>query len=172
MKMRALPTLSRLRQMLSYDSRTGIFRWIASPRKQPRRKGKIAGTSSRGYMCIQIDGVRYQAHRLAWLYMTGCPPLGELDHRNRKPSDNRWCNLRPATRLENLRNHSITRLKANGLPVGVHYDPRPQQRRKPYHARIGVHGREVSLGYAATVEEARDRYVAGLRRWFGDFSPV
>jgi hypothetical protein len=167
-KVRPLPTLSRLRQVLSYDYRTGTFRWLTPPWNHPRLKGQVAGTNVGGYVSIQIDKVLYRAHRLAWLYMTGCPPLGELDHRNRKPADNRWCNLRPATKFENARNHTMTYKKASGLPVGV----RLHRKTGRYEARIRVNGRTVSLGCSATAKVASGRYVAALRRWFGDFSPV
>lgn len=45
----------------------------------------------------------YLLHRLAYLYMTGNWPLGEIHHVNHNPSDNRWANLADVTPLENNR---------------------------------------------------------------------
>jgi hypothetical protein len=66
-------------------------------------------------MRIQINGKTYQAHRLAFLYMTGKFPPDEVDHINHEPSDNRFVNLRQVTRLENLRNQSLSKNNKSGF---------------------------------------------------------
>ena len=53
---------------------------------------------------ISVDGSRYRAHRLAWLYMTGEWSRGDIDHINTYKADNRFCNLREATRSQNSAN--------------------------------------------------------------------
>ncbi|WP_170996193.1 hypothetical protein [Escherichia coli] len=52
-------------EVLDYNKETGIFTW---KKKLSARGavGKVAGTISYGYNAINIDGVRYFAHRLAW----------------------------------------------------------------------------------------------------------
>ena len=109
-------TAERLRQLLSYDPETGVFRWLPRPdlrasalrlRRlgQCGRDGKLpTGSSSTGYWQIMIDNRNYTAHRLAWLHMTGAWPEAEIDHCNGDRTDNRWSNLRPAVRGENCRN--------------------------------------------------------------------
>ena len=70
-----------------------------------------AGTTSHGkrggYRKITIDGKVYSAARLAWFYKTGRWPDPEIDHINRIRDDNRWENLREATRADNLANRAL-----------------------------------------------------------------
>jgi hypothetical protein len=95
-------TAEYLRQLLSYDPDTGLFRW----RVQLGFRGKVgavAGTThSKGYRQIRIDGRIYRAHRLAWLYIHGEWPSGGLDHIDGNPANNAIANLRPATQQQNV----------------------------------------------------------------------
>ena len=97
-------TQSRLKEVLSYSPSTGIFEWIISTRKT--KPGQIAGWSDKaGYIYIRIDKKLYAAARLAFLYMTGAwPRNGFADHINMVTSDNRWKNLRDATKKINQEN--------------------------------------------------------------------
>lgn len=95
-------TENRLKELLHYNPKTGTFRRRCSMRQFP--KGSITGHEDHGYIWIYIDGKRYSAHRLAWFYMMGrWPKL--IDHINRKKSDNRFLNLREATKSQNALNH-------------------------------------------------------------------
>jgi hypothetical protein len=48
------------------------------------------------YRYITIDGECYRADHLAWLYMTGTWPPGEIEHIDGDNSNDRWANLRLA----------------------------------------------------------------------------
>lgn len=61
--MRQEPTISRLRELLSYDSRTGRFEW--------RHSGKRAATRIPAGNIIIVDGVKCYTRRIAWMLMTG-----------------------------------------------------------------------------------------------------
>ena len=63
-------TQERLKELLQYDELTGVFTWaVFKGRVTP---GDIAGTPhTQGYLQLKIDGVRYFAHRLVWLYIHG-----------------------------------------------------------------------------------------------------
>ena len=50
--------------------------------------------NSDGYRIITIDSKDYCAHDLAWLYMTGEFPKGEVEPINGNNNDDHWCNLR------------------------------------------------------------------------------
>src|SRR3954464_3736442 len=97
-------TQARLKELLHYDSETGLWTWLKHRyRIQP---GDRAGTISKkdGYCHIIIEKKNYMAHRLAWLYMTGGWPSMNMDHIDTNRSDNRWLNLRLATRPQNQAN--------------------------------------------------------------------
>ena len=109
-------TLERLKSLLSYDAETGVWTWIARSAKfSNKRPGDVAGCPDpRGYRRIRIDGKYYKAHRLAWFYVHGEWPPEMIDHRNRKPGEDAFENLRPASRSQNQTNrrgHTASKLK-------------------------------------------------------------
>lgn len=99
-----LLTLAQLQARLHYDPTTGLFTWRVKQGK--RGKGQLAGALNRtnGYVYIGLMHGEYLAHRLAWFYMTGRWPVADVDHINRHRDDNRWANLRGASRSENNKN--------------------------------------------------------------------
>ena len=103
----------RLRELLHYDPETGIFRW-RNWRTGPAKE--TAGRPSQRYLQIQVDGRRYQAHRLAILYVTGVWPPDVVDHIDGDGFNNRIANLRSATKSQNLHNRRN--------PGGVIYLPK------------------------------------------------
>ena len=84
--------------LLHYNPDTGLFMW--KERRSPAcTKGWFTGNvNGRGYATIRIDGKLYLAHRLAWLLMTGSFPQKRLDHIDRNKLNNKFNNLREATR--------------------------------------------------------------------------
>ena len=77
------PTQARLKQALSYNTKTGLFTWI-EPRRG-RMLFSIAGhvDKSTGYRDISLDDRSYHAAKLAWLYVFGEYPECVVDHINR-----------------------------------------------------------------------------------------
>jgi HNH endonuclease/AP2 domain len=146
-------TQARLKELLRYDTNTGIFTWLVSP-STTVHAGSIAGCQgSRGNIRIRIDCIEYSGHRLAFLYMTGEWPIDQVDHKDRNPANNAWLNLRQATNAQNNQNKGRTR--------GVHFD----ESRGKYHAQIGVNGRVINLGRFPTEEEARQVYLAAKAKY-------
>lgn len=146
-----------LRARLDYDPQTGIFRW--------RKNGDPAGCvcKTNGYVLIGLDKRTYKAHRLAWLYVHGAWPCGDIDHINRNRSDNRIANLREATRSQNIANSTWEKPNATGLR-GVRFVG------KKWSARIKKEYREIKLGLFDSPEEAHAAYVAATMQHFGDFT--
>ena len=147
-------TISReaLSQWLSYDPETGLFRWIK--RGYRIRLGYIAGNRGpNGYVRISIMKVFYQAHRLAWLFMTGEWPKEDIDHFNGVRDDNRWANLRSVSRAVNLQNmagvagYQLTRNK------------------KRFSARIQTNGATIYIGTFDTAEAAREAYLRAKKKY-------
>ena len=101
-------TAERLRELLDYNPLTGQFSWRPL---RPRGIQKAGTKDARGYWRICVDGVIYQAHRLAWLHVHGHWPIYEIDHRDRDPSNNRIANLRDVPKLLNARNKARRSLR-------------------------------------------------------------
>lgn len=162
-------TQERLMELLSYDPESGKFSW-----RNDRRNGNVttvmagqeAGTAQgNGYRVISVDGKNYPAHRLAWLYMTGSLPPNDIDHVNCVRDDNRFCNLRSATRQQNASNRKINRNSSSGFK-GV----RLQKRTGRWEARIRVGYRYEHLGTFETPEDAHAAYCVGAERYHGEFA--
>lgn len=154
-------TQERLKELLNYDPETGVFRWRASG--SGRSKDLSAGHYQKnGYCRICIDKIHYHAHRLAWLYMTGCFPVEDIDHINRNTSDNRFFNLRAASRFQNCAN---MKTKRNGLK-GCFLDKRDGR----WYSLIRINGRRIYLGSFKTELEAHRAYVSAAISGHGEFA--
>lgn len=158
-------TGERLKELLTYDPETGVFRWrVASSNRAPA--GSIARNIDRatGYIRVNVDGRRYYAHRLAFLYMTGAFPPAEVDHINGDPSDNRWLNLRPATRSENERNKGIRRGNALGVK-GVE-----RLKSGNFQVRLSVNGKRMTFGTYGNLKDAAARRDEVANLLHGEFA--
>lgn len=153
-----------LHAALSYDRRTGVFRWKIVPKYRGGRikVGDEAGyVAPNGYRRIKLLGRYYLAHRLAWFYVHGSWP-SRIDHRDQCRDHNWVSNLRLATHRQNMQNtkgrNSIAGLKgvsANG---------------RGYRARIKNNKMERHLGTFSTPEEAHAVYVRTAKEVFGEFA--
>jgi len=145
-------TQDRLKDILLYDKDTGVFTWRIQ--RGQMKVGSVAGCIyDRGYIRIRIDGTRYLAHRLAWLYSTGSFPSNYMDHIDRDPSNNRLCNLRPATAKQNQGNRKINSNNKSGFK-GVSWC----KRKLNWAVFINLSGRHTRLGCYADKNEAAQAY--------------
>lgn len=141
----------RLTELVNYDPDTGVFTWKA------RGRGRVVGKELRRfdgrYIKIELDGRAYYAHRLAWFYVHGSMPEGEIDHKNEDKTDNRLDNLRLTDHSGNMLNISAPNRNSRSGYRGVCY------RRGRWRAtKCGRH-----LGDFQTVEEAVKAYKEGMR---------
>jgi len=133
-------TQARLKDLLFYDEKTGLFTWKVKRGGKATIGRRAGGRDHYGYTVIRLDGVLYKAHRLAWLYKTGSWPEQNLDHINQNKSDNRLKNLRLAGQTLNM--HNAKRAATKSGVVGVVWD----SCRKKWTARIKVNYASVFLG--------------------------
>jgi hypothetical protein len=158
-------TIARLKQVLHYNPKTGEFRWrIRLGARTP--VGSVAGSKhgvAKNYTQIGIDGQRYQAHRLAWLYVTGRWPVDEIDHK--RGYSNRFSNLREATHEQNGRNRKRNTNNTSGFK-GVLWYPRHRK----WNAFIGVGGKRVNLGYFDSKRAAAQARRRAAREHHGDYA--
>lgn len=163
MKINALPSQSFLTEWLDYDPATGIFRWKKTANNNGARRGDVAGTDNgNGYVRIVLQGVRYYAHRLAWMIVYGGDPMIEVDHENRVRDDNRIENLRPAGMSRNLGNIALPSHNTSGRK-GVCWD----KSRNKWIVHIKVNGVQKYLGRFADREEAARAYDRAAVAHFG-----
>lgn len=141
-------TLEELKRNLDYDHITGLFTW-----KIPKRGlhvDDIAGSiNDQGYIILSINLHRYRGHRVAWFYMTGEWPTGEIDHIDGNRSNNSWSNLRDVPRLQNKRNQGRIITNTSGYNGVMWY-----KAGEKWHAQITIEGKAMHLGYFENLEDA------------------
>jgi hypothetical protein len=117
--------LTRVVELLEYHRDFGKFYWIKKSSKYSNIKvGEIAGTlDNKGYITIQIDGIQFKAHRLAWFVEHSEWPSNYIDHRNGDKTDNRLENLRDVSTRTNGENRAKNKRLDPMLPTGVHVNP-------------------------------------------------
>lgn len=158
-------TADLARSLWSYDPDDGQFRWLVPARNNQIPPGTIAGALDKlGYHVLCFRRKKYGGGRIAWLIMTGAWPAKEIDHIDGNPSNNKWSNLREATRSQQLCNTRVRRDNALGVK-GVCWG-----RRGKYEAYVSVAGNRKNLGSFATIEEAKAAYDAAARERHGEFA--
>jgi hypothetical protein len=147
-KILPLPPAARVRELLDYNPRTGIFKWRVS--RGTAKAGSVAGwTHSAGYVYIRVDGIDYKAHRLAWLHYYGVAPADLIDHKDRDNGNNRINNLREATHAQNQQNKKVYANNKSGHK-GVSWYPL----RRKWRVRIQHNTKPILVGFFDTIEEA------------------
>lgn len=155
-------SFEQVRALLDYDLSSGEMVWKIS--RMRVIAGDRAGTTRKdGGRQVYIGSRLYMEHRLIWLWMTGAFPIHEIDHVDRDRSNNRWENLREATRAQNAMNVRIHR----DNPIGV---KGVTKRRNRFEARIGIGGKYKYLGIFDTKEEASAAYLAAAAAAYPDFA--
>jgi HNH endonuclease/AP2 domain len=162
-------TQAKLKEVLDYNKDSGIFirkTFSGNYAGGTAKIGGIAGTvTERGYIKIRVCGKKYLAHRLAWMYVYGEMPAN-IDHINGIKTDNRICNLRQATQIENGQNRAIHSKNTTGF-AGVYF----YKLTKKYKAQIGFNNKRYSLGYFESPEAAHKAYLEAKAK-FHTFNPT
>jgi hypothetical protein len=176
-------TQKQIKELLHYNPETGIFTWLertpymfesSETRSQnskcniwnSRFAGKKAGNLSKTDQYIQISlfSKNYRAHFLAYLYMTGKHLKKDIDHVNGIRNDNRWINLRPATRSQNLQNAKIPKNNTSGYK-SICFD----KAKGKWLVRGNLNGKQIFLGYFDNLQDASKFYCEWAKKAFGKF---
>lgn len=174
MAKKSLPSPETLRQLLRYEPDTGKLYWLPRAREEfpdnrsfgtwtSRFCGKEAliSTTKDGYKYGAVWQFKVYAHRVIMAMEYGHWPEHDVDHINGVRSDNRRCNLRLATRSENLRNSGIRSDNKTGHK-GVCFV------RASGKFRAEIAGR--SLGYFDTADQASAAYIEAAMLEYGEFA--
>ena len=174
-----------VRRVLDYDPTTGALTWrprAVSDFKATRRRsaehlcqwwnarfaGQPAGTvGGNGYVYVRLCGRIALAHRVIYAIVTGVWPHGEVDHRDRDRTNNRWLNLRAATSGQNKWNAPAQRNNTSG-----HKGVSLCKQSGKWRASISRNGRQTHLGFFVRKEDAAAAYEAAANRMFGEYACV
>ena len=150
-------TQERLKELLHYDPETGIFTRLENSSRSHKNKGCAAGYLQNGYHKINIFGKLYRAHRLAWLYINGSNPIGEIDHIDGNRINNSFSNLRDVSHSVNMQNQRHARSNNSMSVLGI------RKSGDKFAARIGFNGKRFHLGIFETKEAAHLAYLNAKR---------
>ena len=147
-----LLTADQVRLLIDYDPDTGAM--TRKVESMGYRKGAKGGYKDvHGYARIEINGVTYRAHRVAWLHYYGEWPRGAIDHINGDRLDNSIKNLRvasPSVNSQNIGNRADNQTGYKGVRING----------SGWSASIRVNNKRIHLGTYKTPEEAYAVYVA------------
>ena len=157
--------VKQLFDYLHYDPKTGVFTWKVNTTRNDQI-GKVAGNvNARGYRSIWINGLQFLSHRLAWAMSYGEWPTLDIDHINQNKSDNRICNLRHASRSENMFNRGKNKNNTSGIK-GVTFCKCTGM----WRAQLTINFKRVNIGRFKTKEEAAEAYNQKAKEHRGEFA--
>ena len=164
-----------IRDLLTYDSGSGILRWKAcqamSLAWNRRWSGKVAGaykmqngSHKKAGVMIKHNGRTLSAHRIIWEMIKGSIPEGfEIDHIDRDPWNNRVSNLRLATPSQNGCNKTMQSNNTTGYKGVSRFN------HKWYRATISFNKKQRTIGYYDTPEKAYEAYCMAAKELHGEF---
>lgn len=175
----SMPSTAYLCEALTYCADDGSFTWRERPlhhfadqhacdRWNALYPGTPAGyVNNEGYVMLCISGRRYPAHRVAVALVTGSDP-GDLliDHINGDRSDNRYRNLRTASRQQNGQHRFGTQKNNTTGYRGVSL----RKLTGRWQAYLTINGQRTHLGYYETPHEAGVVAENARRACFGKFA--
>lgn len=151
---------SEIAEFLVYEPETGVIRWKAD--KGRAKAGQEAGgLRPTGYRVLEIFGLKYQAHRVAWALSFGRWPEFDIDHINGDRADNRLSNLREASRGQNCANRKARKGAVSGVK-GVWW----HKANRKWVAGVG----RKYLGSFETLAEAEAAYRRAATELHGEFA--
>lgn len=124
------------------------------------KEGLLTGKSNgKGYMHVVLRregrSYRFAVHRLVMAAFVGAPCQGvEVDHTNGIKEDNRLCNLRYCTRIDNMRAGNHIRKNKSSRYVGVRWHKASGR----WQSSVTDRGRQFYIGLFSTEDEAHQAY--------------
>jgi hypothetical protein len=146
-------TQQDLHELLDYDANTGVFCW--KKKRRGIQVNKPLGTNNGfGYLRITVMSKSYYAHRLAWMYVHGNLPYGEIDHINGIKDDNRIENLRDLQSISNANNKTKANKRSKSKILGVSWHKKANK----WAAFICVYKERKYLGLFSDIKQAETAY--------------
>jgi hypothetical protein len=145
--------ITKLRNLLKYDPVSGVFTWRNNIGNV--KAGSVAGCITRkGYRYIGVGGYLYRANRLAWAYVHGSLPKGQIDHIDGNRLNNSINNIRDVSAETNQRNRKSGNKNSTSSLLGVSYHKQTRKWRAQLSITTTKH-----LGLFDSEQEAHSAYI-------------
>lgn len=142
--------IERLREVFDYDPNSGVLSWKKRTSNRIKVGAAAVCPSGNGYLKVRLDSVLYYAHRVAYAIANGAIPDGaEIDHINGVRNDNRLCNLRLVSPMDNRHNQGLRVDNKSGVN-GVYWSKNACK----WLATIGVAREQIYLGCFDSFDDA------------------
>ncbi len=155
-------TAEYVRSLFDYNPESGL---LTHKKRFGVVEGARAGCVNSGYRRVKIHQIPYLEHRIIWLWMTGFWPECDTDHEDLVKTNNKWKNLREATRSQNVFNGRVRKSRKYGSLKGTGL-----QESGKWFARTRENGKEIYLGQFDTEIEAHHAYMKAAKRIAGEFA--
>lgn len=154
----SIPNFSRYLFKLNQDGNHQIFDTL-------KNKNLKITPQKTGYKTVRLiddegNAKSVYLHRLiAAIFLQSDPKKNTVDHINRNCLDNRLCNLRYATRSEQLHNRDFSK---SGGYAGTTW----HKTSKKWRATITVNGESKILGLFEDRQEAHEAYIQASKKYY------
>lgn len=152
--------LDELKSMFHYEPSTGVFTNISRRANCVYSDTRAGHVNAQGYRIIKIKQKAYKAHRLAFFYVTGQWPSGQIDHINGQKDDNIFSNLRDVDCFTNAQNWVRGAQNSHSGLIGAH---RGGWKKRRWVSDIQHNGQRTYLGIFNTAREAHEAYLKAKR---------
>jgi hypothetical protein len=144
-----------VKQNFIYNPETGdIFRRKHKTNKSDK---KLCSLSYQGYIRTNFREKAIFGHKIAWIVYYGKLPINLIDHINENKTDNRICNLRDVTNLENCQNKIKPQKNNKSGLRGVHKIIK--NKKTNWVANIWINGKSIRIGTFCNPEDAYQAYI-------------
>lgn len=175
-----LPSPELLCKLLRYEPETGKLFW--RPRGMEffidvrtyrtwntkfSNNEALTGANNSGYRHGCVLSVQVLAHRVIWAMQTGAWPTHEIDHIDRNRLNNRWVNLRHATKSQNMTN-VVSRPGSSSKFLGVSWRGETQK----WRVQIHIDGKNTNVGHFSCEVEAAKAYDKAAIIHYGQYASL
>lgn len=155
-------TQDYVRSLFDYHAESGWLVWKYNPNKRANWNARFASEAAgsmagNGYINVCIDGIKYGAHRIIFLWLHGYVPEC-IDHDDDCPWNNREHNLKECTHAQNV--FKAKCVESEGV----------ERHGAKYRVRIGARENRVTIGSYDTYEQAHEAYRTASAEIYGEFA--
>lgn len=159
-------TRERLLAVLDYVPSTGALNWKVRSSNRIQIGDRAGVVATNGYRYLTVDGEKVQASRLAWLYVNGVWPSGDIKFKDDDTDNCSIDNLRDVSRIEGARLRQAPTTNTTG-----HKGVSPY-RKGGFKASVTCNYKQINLGVFPTMEEAIEMQVAATGLMSGAITPA